>query len=37
MDPATSSDESFAWFVPGKRGDHDLKFGASIVHRAPHL
>ena len=29
MDPAYQLDETFAWFVPGKKGDHDLKFGAS--------
>jgi hypothetical protein len=38
MDPAYQFDESFAWFVPGKRGDHDLKFGASSrPHSTPHL
>ena len=37
MDPAYQLDESFAWFVPGKRGDHDLKFGASIVHTPLHI
>jgi len=37
MDPAYQFDESFAWFVPGKRGDHDLKFGASIVHTPLHI
>jgi outer membrane receptor for ferrienterochelin and colicin len=29
MDPAYQLDETFAWFMPGKKGDHDLKFGAS--------
>src|SRR5262245_23224025 len=29
MDPAYQVDETFAWFMPGKKGDHDLKFGAS--------
>ena len=24
-------DESFSWFVPGRRGDHDLKFGLQYV------
>ena len=37
MDPAYQFDESFAWFVPGKKGDHDLKFGASIVHTPLHI
>ncbi|HUQ90020.1 MAG TPA: carboxypeptidase regulatory-like domain-containing protein [Vicinamibacterales bacterium] len=37
MDPAYQFDESFAWFVPGKRGDHDLKFGASVVHTPLHI
>jgi hypothetical protein len=32
MDPAYQLDETFAWFVPGKRGDHDLKFGASYYY-----
>jgi carboxypeptidase family protein/TonB-dependent receptor-like protein len=29
MDPAYQVDETFAWFLPGKKGDHDVKFGAS--------
>ena len=29
MDPAYQLDETFAWFVPGKKGDHDLKFGTN--------
>ncbi|MBI3494257.1 MAG: TonB-dependent receptor [Acidobacteria bacterium] len=29
MDPAYQVDETFAWFLPGKKGDHDIKFGAS--------
>ena len=37
MDPAYQLDESFAWFVPGKRGDHDLKFGTSIVYTPLHV
>ena len=32
MDPAYQLDETFAWFLPGKRGDHDLKFGASYYY-----
>ena len=26
-----SFDDTFSWFVPGKRGDHDLKFGMQYV------
>lgn len=37
MDPAYQLDESFAWFLPGKRGDHDLKFGTNIVHTPLHI
>jgi hypothetical protein len=37
MDPAYQLDESFAWFVPGKKGDHDLKFGASVVYTPLHI
>ena len=38
MDPAYQLDETFAWFVPGKKGDHDLKFGDELrLHAAPHL
>jgi hypothetical protein len=29
MDPAYQLDETFAWFLPGRKGDHDIKFGAS--------
>jgi hypothetical protein len=32
MDPAYQLDETFSWFLPGKRGDHDLKFGANYVY-----
>jgi len=32
VDPAYQVDETFAWFVPGARGDHDLKFGASYSY-----
>jgi hypothetical protein len=28
FDRAIFADEAFSWFVPGKAGDHDLKFGA---------
>ena len=37
MDPAYQLDESFAWFLPGKKGDHDLKFGASVVYTPLHI
>ena len=37
MDPAYQLDESFAWFLPGKRGDHDLKFGVNLVHTPLHI
>jgi hypothetical protein len=37
IDPAYQLDESFAWFLPGKKGDHDLKFGASLVHTPLHI
>lgn len=37
MDPAYQLDESFAWFLPGKRGDHDLKLGGSIVYTPLHI
>ncbi|PYQ69131.1 MAG: hypothetical protein DMG04_29490 [Acidobacteria bacterium] len=32
IDPAYQVDETFAWFLPGKKGDHDLKFGASYYY-----
>src|SRR5262249_44475423 len=32
QDPGYQIDETFAWFVPGKKGDHDLKFGASYYY-----
>jgi hypothetical protein len=37
MDPAYQVDETFAWFVPGKGGDHDLKFGANLVYTPLHI
>jgi hypothetical protein len=37
MDPAYQVDETFAWFVPGKKGDHDLKFGASYYYLPLHI
>ena len=32
QDPGYQLDETFSWFVPGKKGDHDLKFGASYYY-----
>jgi hypothetical protein len=37
MDPAYQLDETFAWFVPGKKGDHDLKFGTGFVYTPLHI
>jgi Carboxypeptidase regulatory-like domain/TonB dependent receptor/TonB-dependent Receptor Plug Domain len=37
MDPAYQLDETFAWFLPGKKGDHDLKFGASWYYLPLHV
>ena len=37
MDPAYQLDETFAWFMPGKKGDHDLKFGASYQYLPLHV
>jgi hypothetical protein len=37
QDPAYQLDETFAWFVPGKKGDHDLKFGASYYYLPLHI
>jgi carboxypeptidase family protein/TonB-dependent receptor-like protein len=37
MDPAYQLDETFAWFVPGRRGDHDLKFGVNYVYMPLHI
>jgi hypothetical protein len=31
LDVAYAADETFAWFIPGKGGDHDLKFGAQYI------
>ena len=30
LDVAYGADNVFAWFVPGKGGDHDLKFGDQL-------
>ncbi len=37
QDPAYQLDETFAWFVPGKKGDHDLKFGAGYIYTPLHI
>ena len=37
MDPAYQIDDTFAWFVPGKKGDHDFKFGASYYYLPLHI
>src|SRR6185295_9148328 len=37
MDPAYQLDETFSWFMPGKKGDHDLKFGASYYYLPLHV
>ncbi len=37
MDPAYQLDETFAWFIPNKKGDHDLKFGASWYYLPLHV
>jgi hypothetical protein len=31
LDIAYAADETFAWFIPDKFGDHDLKFGAQYI------
>ncbi len=36
MDPAYQADETFAWFLPDRLGDHDLKFGASYYYLPLH-
>jgi hypothetical protein len=37
MDPAYQLDETFAWFVPGKHGEHDFKLGASYYYLPLHI
>ena len=37
MDPTYQLDETFAWFLPGKKGDHDLKFGLNLAHSPLHI
>jgi Carboxypeptidase regulatory-like domain len=31
LDVAYAMDDTFAWFIPGKGGDHDLKFGVQYI------
>jgi outer membrane receptor protein involved in Fe transport len=37
QDPAYQVDETFAWFLPGKMGDHDFKLGANYVYTPLHI
>ncbi len=37
QDPAYQFDETFSWFLPGKKGDHDVKFGAGYYYLPLHL
>jgi hypothetical protein len=37
MDPTYQFDNTFAWFLPGKKGDHDLKFGVNVAHSPLHI
>src|SRR5262245_9242374 len=37
MDPAYQVDDTFSWFVPNKKGDHDFKFGASYYYLPLHV
>ena len=32
LDVAYGADNVFAWFIPGKGGDHDLKFGVNYLY-----
>jgi Carboxypeptidase regulatory-like domain/TonB-dependent Receptor Plug Domain len=32
LDVAYGADDVFAWFVPGKGGDHDMKFGVNYLY-----
>jgi hypothetical protein len=36
-DAAYQLDETFAWFLPDKKGDHDLKFGTNVVYTPLHI
>ena len=37
MDPAYQVDETFAWFVPNMKGEHDFKLGASWYYLPLHV
>jgi len=37
MDPAYQADDTFSWFLPGRKGDHDVKFGASVYYLPLHV
>ena len=37
MDPAYQLDETFSWFLPNKKGEHDLKFGTNFVYTPLHI
>jgi len=37
MDPAYQLDDTFSWFMPNRKGDHDLKFGASYYYLPLHV
>ena len=37
MDPAYQIDDTFAWFVPNLKGEHDFKFGASWYYLPLHV
>jgi hypothetical protein len=37
MDPAYQIDDTFSWFVPNKKGDHDFKFGAGYYYLPLHV
>ena len=37
MDPAYQVDDTFAWFVPNLKGEHDFKFGASWYYLPLHV
>ena len=33
VNDAYQVEDTFSWFLPNKRGDHDIKFGCSTIHR----
>ena len=37
QDPGYQFDETLSWFIPGKKGDHDLKFGGGYYYLPLHL